>query len=404
MYARLISVLFYMFFTCVILNPQVNGFTIYFYLLIPFLDPEFSRFLASTVRRWSGPLFIAVVASALGSPSSALRVLSIAICIGYLMYTIERRISYLHQWMAINILFAMVQFVTYYLDYGLSIQLGPTNLSRLIWGQYATETYTNFFEIFYFARVSGFSREAGFFSSLLVTAFIAYLFTESPKKMMIALYLIGLFISFSKSSMAFFIFAGLYPFRNQLRAVHPLAMLVLYIGVVCPLSVYLASNDFFGSVTVGHRFGGYAFMFDARLDDIIKGISGHDAVLRYKYLPYIALNQYDINFASFCGLVNTVTEMGLFAALILFGVLAFTASDGFVMLMLLMNTATVSLTTVTSFVPLAYLICYWPRFSAYIGWRPAAVRVRNVPTPDPWLARPRGADPRLALGSDRPDV
>src|SRR5476649_222266 len=151
MYPRVISLLFYMFFTCVIFNPQVSGFTIYLYVFIPFLDPDFSRFLASTFRRWSGPLLVAVAVSLVGSPTVAVRVLSIAICIGYLLYTMTRRISYLHQWMAINIVFAMLQFVLYYVDKDLAMQLGPSQLAAMIWGDYATLAFSNFYEVFYFA-------------------------------------------------------------------------------------------------------------------------------------------------------------------------------------------------------------------------------------------------------------
>jgi hypothetical protein len=61
--------------------------------------------------------------------------------------------------------------------------------------------------------------------------------------------------------------------------------------------------------------------------------------------------------------------MGLFSALVVFAVIAFTASDGFVMMIFLFISATVSVTTVTSFIPLAYLICYWPRFAAYSAYR-----------------------------------
>ncbi|MFM0555989.1 hypothetical protein P0D69_34215 [Paraburkholderia sediminicola] len=338
----------------------------YIYLVIPFLDPEFSRFLASTARRWAGPLLIAAV-SALTLPSAAVRVLSIAICIGYLMYTMERRISYLHPWMIVNVLFAIVQFAMYYIDHDLAMQLGPTNLAELVWGSYATSTYTNFFEVFYFARVSGFSREAGFFSSLLVASFLLYLLSDSPNKKVIAIYLIGLFISFSKSSMSLFLFAALYPLRDKLRAVHPLTVLIAYFVVTAAISVYLASNDFFDSETFGHRLAGYAFLFDARLEDIVRGIAAKDIILHYKYLPYIRLIQGEMEDAGvpFAGLAATIAEMGIFSALIVFGVIAFTASDGFVMLIFLLVSATVSVTSVTSFIPLAYLICYWPRFVAY---------------------------------------
>ncbi|VXC68187.1 Exopolysaccharide biosynthesis-like tyrosine-protein kinase [Burkholderia sp. 8Y] len=366
MYSKIVSVLFYMFFTCVIFNPQINGATIYFYLFIPFLDPKFVRFLTATVRHWSVPLVLAVAVSLLGSPSVAARVVSIAICIGYLMYTMGRRISYLHHWMGINIVFAMVQFVLYYVDKGLAWQLGPTQLAETIWGPYATRTYTNFFEIFYFARVSGFSREAGFFSSLLVASLIAYLLTEKVNKKVVALYAVGLFISFSKSSLILFIFLALFPLRHKLRLIHPLVILTAFIGVVGLIAVYLGNHAFFGSTTFAHRLGGYPFLLDARLEDLLAGVTADDVRSHYMYMPSLRLVETEIAAGiPFAGLPASVADMGLFSALLLFGVVAFTASDGFVMLLLLLLTSTVSITTVTSFVPIAYLILYWPRFAAY---------------------------------------
>jgi capsular exopolysaccharide synthesis family protein len=382
MYSRIISVLFYMFFTCVILNPQVNGFTIYFYLFIPFLDPKFIRFLTATVRSWSGPLAVAMAVSLIGSPSVAVRVASLAICIGYLMYTMGRRISYLHHWMAINVAFAFLQFVLYYIDRGLAMQLGPTELAQTIWGPYATRTYSNFFEIFYFARVSGFSREAGFFSSLLVASLIAYLLTEKIDKRMVAMYCFGLFISFSKSSMILFIFMALYPLRNKLRLIHPLVVFTAFIVVVGMFAIYLGHNDFFGSTTFAHRLGGYPFLFDAKLEDILSGVTAEDVQKHYMYMPSLHLVEREIEVGiPFAGLPASVADMGLFSALMLFGVVAFTASDGFVMLLLLLITLTVSITTVTSFVPIAYLILYWPKFAAYRAKRTWFMQERFALTP-----------------------
>ncbi|WP_175943870.1 CpsD/CapB family tyrosine-protein kinase [Caballeronia sp. BCC1704] len=382
MYSKIVSFLFYMFFTCVIFNPQVNGATIYFYLFIPFLDPKFVRFLTATVRHWSVPLVLAVAVSLLGSPSVAARVVSIAICIGYLMYTMGRRISYLHHWMGINIVFAMLQFVLYYVDKGLAWQLGPTQLAQTIWGPYATRTYTNFFEIFYFARVSGFSREAGFFSSLLVASLIAYLLTEKVNKKVVALYCVGLFISFSKSSMVLFIFLALYPMRHKLRLIHPLVVLTAFIGVVGLISVYLGNHAFFGSTTFAHRLGGYPFMVEARLEDLLAGVNAEDVRSHYMYMPSMRLVQTEIAAGiPFAGLPASVADMGLFSALLLFGVVAFTASDGFVMLLLLLVTSTVSITTVTSFVPIAYLVLYWPRFAAYRAKRTWFMQERFALTP-----------------------
>jgi capsular exopolysaccharide synthesis family protein len=382
MYSKIVSVLFYMFFTCVIFNPLVNGYTVYFYLFIPFLDPSFLRFLSATARSWSGPLFIAVAVSLLGSPSVAMRVISIALCIGYLMYTMGRRICYLHQWMAINVVFAIVQFVVYYIDRGLAAQLGPTLLAQTIWGQYATRTYSNYYEIFYFARASGFSREAGFFSSLLVASLIAHLLTEKVNKRIVALYCVGLFICFSKSSLILFIFLALFPLRHRLRLIHPLLVLTAFIAVVGLIAIYLGSQNFYGSTTFAHRLNGYPFMLDSKLEDLLGGVTAYDVRSRYMYLPSFRLVEVEIaSGVPFAGLPASVAEMGLFSALLLFGVLAFTASDGFVMLLLLLLTSTVSITTVTSFVPIAYLILYWPKFAAYRAKRTWFMQERFELTP-----------------------
>jgi hypothetical protein len=395
MYARCVSMLFYMLFTCVVLNPQVGGFTIYLYIFVPFLDPEFSRFAMDTARKWSGPLLVAVAAGAIGSPSMAMRIVSIAICIGYLMYTYERRIAYLQPWIVFNIGFAIVQFATYYVDRPLSYQLGPTAISEMVWGPYATLTYTNFFEVFYFSRVSGLSREAGFFSSLLVASFIIYLYTEKPSWKMIAIYAIGFFISFSKSTAAIGIVALLYPFRHNLKRVHPLVVLALFSAAMCTFSLYLAAHNFFESDTFGHRFSGYAFLFDARLEDLIKGIDQHEVVRRYGDLSYIRLVRTDIDLAGFAGLADNVTEMGLFPALVVLAVLAFTVSDGFSMMILLLLTSTLALSSVTSFIPIAYLIAYWPRFSAYSAERIARMRQEQAArAPDPWRVKPERASER----------
>ncbi|SPB18017.1 exopolysaccharide biosynthesis-like tyrosine-protein kinase [Caballeronia novacaledonica] len=382
MYSRIVSVIFYMFFTCVIFNPRVNGFTIYFYLFVPFLDPKFLRFLTATVRSWSGPLIVAVAVSLLGSPSVAMRVVSIAICIGYLMYTMGARICYLHHWMAINVAFAIVQFAMYYVDRGLAAQLGPTLLAQTIWGQYATRTYSNYYEIFYFARASGFSREAGFFSSLLVASLIAHLLTEKLNKKLVAMYCVGLFICFSKSSLILFIFLALFPLRHKLRLVHPLLIFTAFMVVVGLVGVYLGSHTFYGSTTFAHRLNGYPFMLDEKFEDLLRGVTADDVRARYMYMPSFRLVETEIaSGVPFAGLPASIAEMGLFSALLLFGVVAFTANDGFVMLLLLLLTSTVSITTVTSFVPIAYLIMYWPKFAAYRAKRTWFMQERFALTP-----------------------
>ena len=386
MYAKVISMLFYMFFTCIVFNPQISGVTIYLYVMLPMLDPGYISYLTATFRRWAVPLGLTVLICLLSSPMAAAKILSVAICVGYLAYTFSKRIAYLNLWMAINIIFGMAQFVLYYLDYDLSVQLGPDAVSQMLWGASATQTNTNFYEILFFARVCGFSREAGFFASLLVASFALYLMQGGPKsKKMIALYCVGLVISFSKSSLVLVIFALFYYMRRPLRAIHPLVSIIGFTAISMAVALYMNQHDFFGSETFAHRLAGYPFMLDARFADLIKGVTSAQLNAEYDYLPYVHMNAdlYEISDVTFSSIPGLVADMGLIAALALIGILAFTASDGFVILLFLLITATVSITMVTSFVPLAYLICYWPRIAAYNArqlLRPRVPPGRGAPT------------------------
>ena len=386
MYAKVISMLFYMFFTCVVFNPQISGVTIYLYVMLPMLDPGYISYLSATFRRWAVPLGLTVLICLLSSPMAAAKVLSVAICVGYLAYTFTKRIDYLHLWMAINILFGVAQFIAYYVDYNLSVQLGPNAVSQMLWGASATQTNTNFYEILFFARVCGFSREAGFFASLLVASLVLYLMQDRPKsKAMLALYCLGLVISFSKSSLVLVIFLLFYYMRRQLRAIHPLVSIIGFTAISMAIALYMSQHDFFGSETFAHRFAGYPFMLDARFADIIKGVTSGQLSADYNYLPYIHMNAdlYEMSDVTFSSIPGLVADMGLIAALAMIGVLAFTASDGFVVLLFLLITATVSITMVTSFVPLAYLICYWPRIATYNArqrQRPHVPAGRGAPT------------------------
>ncbi|WP_414445161.1 hypothetical protein [Burkholderia sp. 22PA0106] len=397
MYAKSISMLFYLFFTCVIFNPQVSGVTIYLYTFLPFLDPGFSRFLLATSRRWLIPIGIAMAACLLTNPMMAAKIVSIFASVGYLMYTISKRIDYLHPWMMVNILFGLAQFVLYYADYSLSVSMGPDQVSKMLWGDSATQTNANYYAILYFARVSGFSREAGFFSSLLSAAFVLYLFQGRRNRWIIAMYCVGLFISLSKASFVLLIFAALYGMRRQLRAMLPLFSLAAFFGVTMVIALYMSAHDFFGSETFAHRFAGYPFLVDASFADLVRGVTSQQLNDEYGYLPYLASNRelYAISSVTFTGIPGLFADVGLLGALVVLGVLAFTASDGFVILLCLLITTTVGLTTVTSFVPLAYLIAYWPSFARYLSAqreRPAAPdrsRLISRPPPAPIAVPPR---------------
>ncbi len=97
------------------------------------------------------------------------------------------------------------------------------------------------------------------------------------------------------------------------------------------------------------------------------------------------------------------THRACSVALVVLAVLAFTASDGFVLLLCLLITRhRWCMTTVTSFVPIAYLVAYWPGFVSY-SRRPAPSAPSRLALQPRMVTRPRPApgarDRRRALAA-----
>ena len=203
-YRNSIAILFFIFFTTPILSPAINESTIYINWFIPLLDFNFIKYTINLKYEKKSICILLILLTLLvltGKLTVLIKLIFLIETILYMFYCKRNGMfSFLYLGININIVIGIVQFILYYINPVLSQLIGPTNISQTLWGPYATETLTNFYAIFKLVRISGWSREAGFFASLLTIAFIFYLTEKKHRVYQYVFFAIGYIISFSKVS------------------------------------------------------------------------------------------------------------------------------------------------------------------------------------------------------------
>lgn len=201
MYKKIIGFLFFLFFTCVGLSPAISGKNLYLYLFIPILDFSFIKSLI----RFKFPneslyLFLSIVCFiAFLSPSIFIRICFLTWVLSYIRYLKKNYISYLNFFVFVNVCIALVQYVSLIIYQTLIIDVASIN--RTIYGAFYMTMgnqwdWENPLLLF---RVSGLSKEPGFFSVFLIISFFVNEFSIKNKKMR-PFYLLGILLSLSKVS------------------------------------------------------------------------------------------------------------------------------------------------------------------------------------------------------------
>lgn len=352
------------------LSPYIAGKTLYLYLLLPFADPGFWRYVFRELHIGrpelaACALLFAVTAMHLDVMLIA-RLVTTLLCVVYIIYTMRfDGLSLLYLYLGVNVAIALAQFVLVFVNPEWANMIGPAHIAELVWGQFATPTFTNFFAIFLFPRVSGLSREAGFFGALISVALALIVMTprqHRPTRWTVAILLLGYVLSFSKISFGLPIFLVIYRLRRYLGGV-PLSVTVLAVFfILCTALSQLwrdqaISMEHGGSVV--HRASGYIFLtHQSDLTDFLWGREGpqiaredHDDQVVRDVLVISGPSEY-----MFPGLSGLVVNYGvLFLAGLLFALRGLgMRSAGFLYLFVL--TINVTIITTTSFVVLAYLV------------------------------------------------
>ncbi len=200
-----------------VFNISINGFSFYFYLIIPFCDVLFFRYFVLKKHRlivYLSSLFcVFSLLSVIGSGVVYFIkpfLLFISVVYAYYLYLYRYPLfKNLYFFVSISIIVALVQFVFSFLGYE-SIAY-PSTISKFIWGSFAIQARDGFADGLIFTyRVSGLSKEPGFFSSLLLSVLVIYSVDKKfNSKLFIVLLCFGFLVSMSKITFVFSVLVSL---------------------------------------------------------------------------------------------------------------------------------------------------------------------------------------------------
>ncbi|MEY8764811.1 hypothetical protein AB8S09_14410 [Clostridium sp. MT-113] len=345
------------------MSPYVNNFTIYIYWFIPFLDIFYLLYLLK--GRYNKRIVLLVYLFLLflifkKDYITALKIVSIISTILYLFYLKKYNLfKLLYTFMFLNIFIAIIQFVFLYVNPNISNLLGPTNISNLVWGKYATPTFTNFYTIFLFPRVSGWSREAGFFASLLGITYIIYLSDKNKKIKKLKslsnnfLFIVGFIISLSKASISIIGIGLIIKLKRILNKIPLFLGVILFLFVVIFISNKFLLNMYYdpSNASIVHRISGYTIMSKMPITELFLGKENMEDISIFNEYPFLS---YISQYKQFAGLPNTIIHEGLitFIFYIILLYLLKVRFSGFLIITLI--TATTDYFTATSFVVLGY--------------------------------------------------
>lgn len=370
MYSKIISHLFFLTLTCTVLSPFIGGSTLYFYVLFPLLDPEYFRYLGRVIKPRDGMIFftfVVAVAAASSSLGLAARILSIAIIVSYSFFAYDRKMFYLYGYMIFNVIWGLFQFTFSYVDPGMAYTIGPTNISTLIWGSLAGPSFTNFYEIFLLKRVSGLSREAGFFASLLSTTFAIAIFDrnlDGRRKWLYVFLAAGFMISLSKMSMVIVLMIPVFFFRRVLSKVNLGLFTVMFLLIVGNL----LNTFYFGegkekdvqNISITHRTSGYVFLMDLDPMDLLLGTPNDVLHQKYRNNELVSMLTQNVGDTfDFPGWGGVIIQSGLVALTIGLAYMGLLGFNGFFMAivtLLCVNISPVAITASTSMAWFAALL------------------------------------------------
>ena len=365
--------LFFFFFSFQIFSPQVGGVTLYLEYVVLALNPYFYAWLVKkrvTLRVAAG--FLILLAYTALQPLEGIKFATVIAGTLALIYSFERGMFYAPFYLGVSTLFAAVQFgLVVAGDPLLAAQFGPSNIASLVWGSYATQTYTNFFTVFWFPRVSGLSREAGFFASYVLTMFLAVIVNHSISRQRLRArstltYAVAGVLSLSKSTLAFGIALPFLRFRRYIDrlpmpAVAAAFMLTLVFAVNYATPFLLAPGN--GSIL--GRVAGYALIDDLSFKQLVLGTDNVGNI--DGYLAHVMSSRGSTLLA---GVGGWFVENGIivFSAFVAATYLLGIRSSG--LLIILLITSTVGLNTNQNFCILAYYVGYMLRHAEVVKFAP----------------------------------
>lgn len=364
-YESMLAFAFFFFFMSPILSPAVGNNTIYLFWFIPLLD---IFFVVKTVRsmftRVEKDLLLAIliICMVLVLYLKVFTVVKFIFCVISILYLNhienEGKFKFFYLGININIIIAILQQVLYYINPAWSIALGPTAVSKALWGGHATLTNTNFYPIFDWGmiRTCGWSREAGFFAALLNLCIVYYLFGGDKKtKLQSSLFFGGFVCSFSKMSLLLVPILMVLLMKKYINKIPPIVTITFWVLILVVVAVLLQKRGYytFENESILHRVIGYNVLVSLPLKQLLLGFGSIADLPTSVYLKVpqleIIRGRYEL-----CGIPNMIQEIGAVGGAFFMYALRHIkiCSTGF--LLLFIGTFDVTLFTSTSFVVLAF--------------------------------------------------
>jgi hypothetical protein len=362
---RILPNLFFFFLSAPILSPQI-GITIYIYAIVPLFDIRYWLWIFSNinVQKILGFLFLVSLITITGlSIMIFFKIVMLALTVSYCVYCYASNLFYLYRYAVISVLVAILQFILLINIPELARLIGPTAISQAIWGDYGTESYTNFYAISILPRVSGLCREGGFFASYLaLVVIIAYFdkFLNKTQKRLLFIFLVtGLLFSLSKSTILLFFIPVTLVFRKFIKQINVI-VLGITISIVASVifSIIQVNSSFFSdseNATFIHRFFGYAYIRYAYLEDFFIGIDYPTFFRRIgnsSLMSQLNFEQFD-----FCGFPNIYLKYGIIPFLLFLSLIKKMGLSAISLILIFLLTITVSPWTCDNFVVLSWFLC-----------------------------------------------
>ncbi|MFP1777771.1 hypothetical protein ACLEEB_00760 [Lonsdalea quercina] len=338
------------------LNPYISDMTVYLWLPLVFLDFHFLALLKKVNLKPT--LFILLFLSfclLIGRIDIAVKGAAISLGVIYLIKVGRPIVDKIFVCLIFSALWCVLQFIAFQFGQEYSAMLGPSAISTLLWGAYATETYTNQYVVFFLPRMSGLSREAGFFVSLLLITFIIRARDKKLTKKEILIFILAFMFSLSKVSLVLFIFLFLYLLRHYIRKIPVNITIIAFIFLSVCLANYLnvgSPDYFYDHESFAHRFSPSYLLTDMKLPNLLFGCDREYQCFNTSQ-PIIGFFE-PKGLKPNIGLSGILVEMGLLGLATLFLASVLLKLDSYDMGILICFTQTVTLFTVDSFIILTY--------------------------------------------------
>lgn len=314
-YKFILGWLFFSSFVFSVLNISINETSIYFYLFVPFFDFSFIRFAINHKYNKKTIIYFFVVVL-FSIPSNFINVnllgfvkpilMLISVMYIYFLY-VHRYPSFklLYYFTSFSVLFAIFQFIiTIYTG---SEIVQPFYMAKLIWGEYGIQARPGFSDgLLFDYRVSGLSKEPGFFSSFLLCVLVFYgVDKKFCSKLFLCVIACGIALSLSKITLAFGVLVPLiYTFNRYIYNLNKIPLVVggcvlvvfvtMLVGALYFYSSFIDivySDPWFAETYLHRSIGWYVlnFVFDERIFGfILKGGATEQLSCLVSMFPFLS--------------------------------------------------------------------------------------------------------------------